>query len=119
MKQQDDSRLDKILAAYAISVDAGEDSVGKMVRLARIRAVQLGRTVEEKGFFATILCVFGIRHPDRAVWSAVAGLSIALMMGVSLGATDIIPELDEHAFTVDFDTVMGSGAVAVGNEAAL
>ncbi len=119
MKQGDDAGLNRLLATYRIRVDAGEDAVNAMVRAARVKAVRMGRDIEDKGFVAAVLSALGIHRPERALWSALAGLSVALVMGISLGASNAVPELDEHAFSVDLDTVIGAGTVAAGSEAAL
>ena len=119
MQENDDIRLNRLLATYRISVGAGDQAVGDMVRAARIRAVNLGREIEDKGFGTAILSALGFRRPARVVWSAVAGLSLALMVGVSLGISNAIPEADEQAFTVDFDNVIGTGAVSASTDAAL
>jgi hypothetical protein len=116
MKQLDDNplsdkRLDALLATYRISVDSGEQAVDAMLRAARIRAVTLKAELESRGFFGLIAQIFGFRRAAAAAWSALAGMMFAAVIGVSLGASDHLTMLDETAFSIDFDSVIGSGTV--------
>ncbi len=117
MKKQrglDEATLDRLMGAYRVSVDSGELAIDAMVRAARRRAVGLKDEWSESGFFSLVAQVLGFRRASGAMWSAAAGMAFALVIGVSLGAADILPASGagaETAYSIDFDSVIGSNAL--------
>ena len=103
--------LDSVLAKYRISIDASDLAIDAMVRAARIRAVHLKDELSEAGFFGLVAQVLGFRRASGAMWSAIAGMTVALVIGVSLGASHTLPSGDETAFSIDFDSLMGVGTL--------
>ena len=106
-----DPALDKALATYRIAIDTSESAVAALTRAARIRAVQLKDDLGDQGFFSLVAQLFGLKRASAAVWSAAAGMAFAAVIGLSVGASDSLTTLDETAFSIDFDSVLGSGAL--------
>ncbi len=108
----DDNKLDALLRSWQVSIDTSELAVDAMTRAARMQAVQLKEGLAEHGFFGLVAQIFGFRRASGAIWSAAAGMSLALVVGISLGASNTLPSLDETAFSIDFDSVIGAGTLA-------
>ena len=114
MKRTDpltDQALDALLATYRISVDASEGAAETLAGAARIRAVRLKDDLASHGFFGLVAELFGMKRASAAAWSALAGMALAAVIGVSVGASGGLTTLDETAFSIDFDSVMGSGTL--------
>ncbi len=115
----DDTGLDELLRTYQVSVASSESAVDDMVRAARVRAVGLRDNLDEFSFIGSVASVLGFRQTAHMMWSTAAGIAVALLLGVSMGASDIFPNTDEQAFVVDFDAVLGTTAISAGQDLSL
>jgi hypothetical protein len=116
---ENDLDLDEILATYAVKVDAGPAAIEAMVRAARARAVRIRQEMEERRLLPLIAAAFGLRRAAPVMWSAAAGMMLALFLGVSLGASHTVPGADDQQISIDFDSVLGIGTVAANADETL
>ena len=116
---EQDPKLDEMLATYKLRIDAGPSAVDALVRAARVRAVQIRQNREERRLLPLIATVFGLRRSAPVMWSAVAGMTLALFLGVSLGISHTVPSAEDQQISIDFDSVIGIGAAAANADQTL